>query len=169
MSMNWNCKKVVSHLHAYVDGEIPREFMRGIEDHLRKCQACRGQLERLYQVGEMLDSLTAAPLPRGFAARVMAEAQRKRRVAEKKKSTPALQWQPLRWLFDLSFAMRLATCVMIFLAYFLGAYMSSELSIPRNIQTAHSESLEGLEWFSPTPPSSLGSAYLGMASYASDK
>lgn len=166
--MNWNCKKIVSHLHAYVDGEIPRESVRGIEDHLRKCPVCRGQLERMYQVGEMLDSLAVAPLPQGFAARVMAEAQRKTCVAEKKKSR-ALPWQPVRWLFDLSFAMRLTTCVMIFLACFLGAYMSSVLSIPRNIPTAHSESLEGLEWFSPTPPSSLGSAYLSMASNESDK
>ena len=167
--MNRTCKKIVSHLHAYVDGEIPRELMRGIEDHLRKCPACRGQLERIYQVGGMLDSFAVAPPPQGFAARVMAEAQRKTHVAEKKKSTTALLWQPVRWLFDLSFAMRLVTCVMIFLACFLGAYMSSELSIPRNIPTAHSESLEGLEWFSPTPPSSLGSAYLSIASNSSDK
>jgi anti-sigma factor RsiW len=166
--MNWNCKKVLSHLNAYVDGEIPRELMPGLEDHLGNCPVCREELERIHQVGEMLDRLAVAPLPQGFAARAMAEAQRKTRAAEENKSR-ALPWQPVRWLFDLSFAMRLATCVTIFLACFLGAYMSSELSIPRNIPSVHSESLESLEWFSPTPPSSLGSAYLSMASSESDK
>jgi hypothetical protein len=61
--------------------------------------------------------------------------------------------------------MRVAACAMVFLACLLGMFMSKELSLSGNRQTpfAEAENLDGLEWFSPTPPASLGSAYLTLA------
>ena len=70
-----NCKKVLSRLHAYLDGEMPAKLMREMEEHLGVCPSCRSQVEHIRQVDDMLDSLTVPPLPEEFAARIMAEAQ----------------------------------------------------------------------------------------------
>ncbi len=160
-----NCDSVLSRLHAYVDGELPPEFMREIEQHLEICSACRDQVVHIRLVGDVLDSLAVPPMPQGLAACVMEEARARARLAGEKKSFPLLGWQPVRWLFDLSFSMRLAACSMVFLACLLGVFMSKELYMSRNIQTAsaNAQNLEGFEWFSPTPPASLGSAYVSLA------
>jgi anti-sigma factor RsiW len=164
--MPMNCKKVLFRLHAYVDGEMPAELMREMDEHLGACPACRRQVERIRQVGNILDSLSAPPLPRGFSARVMAEAKRRSLSAKEKKSFLPVQWQPLRWLFgDLSVPMRLAACGIVLLACLFGMFMSKELSLSGSqaAAVAEAENLDGFEWFSPTPPASLGSAYLTLA------
>jgi anti-sigma factor RsiW len=165
-----NCKQVLARLHAYVDGEIPAGLMRGIEEHLDVCPSCRGQVERIRQVGTILDSLSIPPLPSEFAARVLAEARRRTPLVKEKKAFFPLEWQPLRWLFDLSVSMRLAACAMVLLACLLGMLMSKEVSMSGNHQTlvAEAENLDGFEWFDPTPPASLGSAYLALASTTAD-
>jgi len=161
-----NCKKVISRLQAYVDKEMPVELIREMDEHLGACPACRSQAERIRQVGDVLDSLAVPPLPQGFSARVMAEARKRAPLAKEKKSFFPLARQPLQWLLELSAPMRLAACAMVLLACLLGMFMSKELSLSGNRQTsvAETESLDGFEWFSPTPPVSLGSVYLTYAS-----
>ncbi len=161
-----NCKMVLSRLQAYVDGEVPAGLMREMDEHLDACPSCRSQVERIREVGNILDSLSVPPLPEGFSARVMAEARRRAPVAEKRKSLFPLEWQPLRWLLELSVPMRIAACTVVLMACLLGMFMSRELSLSGNQRTsvAETENLDGFEWFSPTPPASLGSAYLTLAS-----
>ncbi|HQN20286.1 MAG TPA: zf-HC2 domain-containing protein [Syntrophobacteraceae bacterium] len=160
-----NCKEVLSRLQVYVDGEMPAGLMREMDKHLDVCPSCRGQVERIRAVGNILGSLSVPPLPEGFSARVMAEARRRAPVAEKRKSFFPMDWQPLRWLLDLSVPMRLAASTVVLLACLLGMFMSRELSLSGNQRTsvAETESLDGFEWFSPTPPTSLGSAYITLA------
>ncbi len=160
------CKKVLSRLHAYLDGEMPTRLMREVEMHLGTCQSCRNQVERIHQVGDMLDSLNIPPLPPGFSARVMAKARNRGAFTKGKRSFFPLEWQPLRWFLDLSVSMRLAACAMALLACLLGMFMSRDLSrsaTPRS-SIAEAENLDGFEWFSPTPPTSLAEAYLALAS-----
>lgn len=161
-----HCKKVLSRLQAYVDGEVPAGIMREMDEHLDACPSCRGQIERIRAVGEILNGLSVPPLPEGFSARVMAEARRRAPLAEKRKSFFPLEWQPLRWLLDLSVPMRVAACTVVLMACLLGMFMSREVSLSGNQQTSivETENLDGFEWFSPTPPASLGSAYLTLAS-----
>jgi anti-sigma factor (TIGR02949 family) len=168
--MLMNCKKVLSRLHAYLDGEMPKKLMREMDEHLGACPSCRGQADRIRQVDSMLDNLNVPPLPPGFAARVMAEARRRDPLVKGKKSFFPLGLQPLQWLLDLSTSMRLAACAMFLLACLLGMFMSKELSLSGNRQTtvAEAENLDGFEWFSPTPPASLGSAYLTLASTSTE-
>lgn len=160
-----NCKKVFFRLHAYVDGEMPAELMREMDEHLGACPACRDQVERIRQARDILDSLSIPPVPQGFSDRVMAEAKRRAPDLKERKSLLPVQRQSFRWLFgDLSVPMRLAACGMVLLACLLGMFMSKELSISGNqaASVAEAENLDGFEWFSPTPPSSLGSAYLTL-------
>jgi anti-sigma factor RsiW len=160
-----HCKKVLSRLQAYVDGEVPAGFMREMDEHLDACPSCRSQVERIRAVGNILDSLSAPPLPEGFSARVMAEARRRVPVAEKRKSFFYLDWQPLRWLLDLSAPMRVAACAVVLMACLLGMFMSKTVSLSSSRQpsAAAAENMDGFEWFGPTPPASLGSAYLTLA------
>jgi anti-sigma factor RsiW len=169
--MVMNCKKALSRLHPYLDGELPPELMRQMEEHLDVCPSCRGQAERIRHLEGMLDKLSVPLLPAGFAARVMAEAHRKApRVPEKQSFFP-LGWHPLQWLFELSVPMRLAAGTMILLACLLGMFMSRDLSLSDRSRAtvAEAENLDGFEWFSPTPPASLGSVYLTLASSTPDE
>jgi anti-sigma factor RsiW len=160
-----NCKKVLFRLHAYLDGEVPAKLLRQIEEHLSSCPSCRSQVERIRQMQDMIEGLSVPPLPQEFAARIMAKAQREVLFAKEKRSLLSSDWQPFQWLLDLSAPMRLATCVVVFLACLLGISMSKELSLSGNPQNlvAQTENIDGFEWFSPTPPASLGSAYLALA------
>jgi anti-sigma factor RsiW len=160
-----NCKKVLSRLHAYLDGELPATLMREMEAHLGSCPSCSNQAERIRQMDVVLDSFTVPPLPQGFSTRVMAEARRRAWSAPERRPFPGVGWLPLRWLADLTVPMRLAACAMVLIASLLGLFMSRDLSSSGSPQAsvAAAEYLDGLEWFSPTPPSSLSSAYLTLA------
>ena len=160
-----NCKEVLFNLHAYLDGEMTAKLMREMDEHLGACPSCRRQVEHIHQLGDILDSLTVPPLPNEFAARVMAEARRKAPLVTEKKSFFPLEWQPLRWLLDLSVPMRLAACAMVFLGCLLGMFMSKEISLSGNRQATftEAENLDGFEGFSPTPPALVGSADLDAA------
>jgi anti-sigma factor RsiW len=160
-----NCKKVLSHLHAYVDGEMPARLMREMEEHLGACPPCRSQVERIRQVDGMLDSIAVPHLPQGFSTRVMAEARRRALPVPEKRPLWGLDWMPLPWFADLTVPMRLAACAMVLLACLLGMFMSRDLSLSGSPRAAvvEAENLDGFEWFSPTPPTSLGSAYLTLA------
>lgn len=157
-----NCEKVLSRLNAYLDGEMPEKLMREMEEHLSTCPSCSRQGERIRQMADFLDCLTAPPLPQEFSTRVMTEAKRRSPPVN---ATMLLGSWRLQWLFDLSVPMRVAACGMVLLASLLGMLMSKELSLSGNRQVlvAESENLGGFEWFSPTPPESLGSAYFTLA------
>jgi anti-sigma factor RsiW len=160
-----NCKKVLFRLHAYLDGEVPAKLIREIEQHLSTCPSCLSQVERIRQVHDMFEGLSVPPLPQEFAARVMIRAQREVPFAKGKRSIFHLDWQPFQWLLDLSTPMRLAACAVVFLACLFGMFMSKELSLSgnRQILVAQTDNIDGFEWFGPTPPASLGSAYLTLA------
>lgn len=162
-----SCKKILSQLDAYIDGELPRKRRREVEEHLARCQACRGQLDKLEQVGGILDFIDVPSLPEGFAARVMAEARTVKvlSVQEKRPFWPP-DWSPFRWFVELSRPMRTAVCSAALLACLLGILLSEEFSLPDSRQkaVASAETLAGFEWFNPTPPASLGAAYLSLAS-----
>jgi anti-sigma factor RsiW len=164
------CTKVLSRLHAYVDGEMPAKLMSDMEEHLGTCPLCRIQVERIRGIHKVLDSLTVPPLPGEFKARVMTEARRRALPAREKKFLFLPDRQPLQRLSDLSVSMYLAACAMVLLACLLGLFMGrevSQLEVPQAV-AANTESLDGIEWFSPTPPTSLSSAYLTFALTSSE-
>ena len=161
-----NCGEILSLLDAYHDEELSNQRRREVETHLAACRACREVHEGLGEVGDMLDSLDAPPLPHGFAARVVAEARNRRLPAiQPPRPFAPIDWWPLRWLGELSAPMRMAACGALLLACLLGMYMSKEFSLRQSRQTlvAAADELEGFEWFNPTPPASLGAAYLNLA------
>jgi len=160
------CKKILSHLDAYADHELPLSQNREIEDHLKCCGMCRIAFEQILQVEGFLDALDVLPVPQAFAACVMAEAREKALPGAEKKPFFAWDWFWLQWLKELPVPVRLAACTMVLLAFFLGVTMSREISLSgsRQATTSGEAGMEGFEWFSPAPPESLQHTYMILAS-----
>jgi len=56
------CPKIVNLLGRYADGECSPEERRRVEEHLRKCPACRSELEELRRI-ETMSRQTVPPDP----------------------------------------------------------------------------------------------------------
>lgn len=158
-------------LGAYLDGELNPQESEAIAKHLADCATCSAALEEIRRLVPALLTLDAPPLPSGLTVRILAEARRRTALGtpERISVSPGF-WPPHRWLQELSVPMRVAACAVVLLAFVLGLTMGREVSLfgsPRGIAPIE-ESLDGFEWFSPTPPLSLGSAYLTMASASRD-
>ena len=161
------CFKYRNRLGTYLDGELNQQESEAIARHLAKCVTCQAALQEIRRLGPALLTLDAPPSPPDLTARILAEARGRKIVFTPERSSFSRKlWPPHRWLEDLSVPMRIAACAMVLLAFLLGVTMGREVSLsgkPRVVASSE-ESLEGFEWFSPTPPRSLGSAYLTMAS-----
>ncbi|GBE12690.1 hypothetical protein BMS3Abin13_00982 [bacterium BMS3Abin13] len=152
------CRKVISYLNAYADGELPEELRLVVKDHIAVCKTCRGRLEEIQGIDVLFQgTLSVPPVPDGLAARIMAEARRRQSVVAPKRS----EWNPLQWIAGLSAPMRIAACATVLLAFVAGlsldgGWMSGQGS------SEPEKNLSGLEWFDPAPPGSIGSIYIAM-------
>jgi anti-sigma factor RsiW len=160
--MEMNCKKALRAMNAYLDGELSHSAGIELERHIKGCQGCRDRLEILRQVETLLDDWVAPPLPQGFAVWVSAAAQERLALKKGRRGSPASNWLPFRWLAERSVPIRIAACGVALLACLLGLFLSKDLSLSLDRRTAAAggESIEGFEWFSPTPPASVGYAYV---------
>jgi len=158
------CKKIISYLNAYVDGELPKRMRCIVESHLMACESCRGRVEDIRRMDELFQgTLPVPPVPDGLAARIMAEARRRQTACAPKRSLAPLEWSPFRWIAELSTPMRLAACVTVLLAFVVGLSLDGRDVTRRNVLIEQGKDLYGLEWFAPAPPGSIGSIYIAMA------
>ena len=157
-----NCKKAHRAMNAYLDGELSHSGGIELQRHIQGCQQCRDRLEILRKLETLLDDWVAPPLPQSFALRVSVAAQRRLALKKGRRGFPATDWPPLRWFAERSVPIRTAAFGVALLACLLGLFLSRELSVSQNRQTAATGgvSLEGFEWFSPTPLASVGYAYV---------
>ncbi|HHS98546.1 MAG TPA: hypothetical protein ENK08_11775 [Chloroflexi bacterium] len=72
------CEQARSLMMAYLDGEpVDQE---ALADHIARCPECREAWERLRAVERLLREAPVASAPTGFAGRVLARVDRRRRV-----------------------------------------------------------------------------------------
>lgn len=156
-----SCVKYRKYLGAYMDGELKARKRRAVSAHLAKCAACHMALEDLRRLAPVMHALEVPPVPAGLADHVMGLA----RTRATQFKGPAV-WSPLEWWRMVSVPLRFAASFTVLLAFFLGLSMGREVFLSGNDQVAAAGavSVEGFEWFSQTPPASLGSAYLMLAS-----
>ena len=157
------CKKIISYLNAYVDGELPERQRFIVEAHLTTCEACRRRLEELRGIGELFQGTLSVPtMPDGLAARIMAEARRKQPTGIPGRRSLLLDWNLLEWIAGLSAPMRLATCATVLLAVVMGWSLVGRWPAQEGLNREQGRNLYGLEWFAPAPPDSIGSVYIAM-------
>ena len=126
----------------------------------------RGKAAKVFQrntasLAPVMHALEVPPVPAGLADHVMALART--RAARPQRS---VTWSSLEWWRMVSVPLRLAACATVLLAFFLGVALGRGAFVSGNNQStvAGASSMEGFEWFSQTPPASLGSTYLMLAS-----
>ena len=64
------CSQVLSLLSRYLDGDLPREVGRLVEEHLSGCTGCSSHMEELVEAVRALNSLERIAAPQGFLSRV---------------------------------------------------------------------------------------------------
>jgi hypothetical protein len=87
------CDDVRRYLSAYVDGELSDLLQEAVENHVKSCDACAKELERLVRVVEQTqDAVTELPAPETFTASVM------ERVRAASRTQWARAWWSALWL-----------------------------------------------------------------------
>jgi len=157
-----SCLRYRNRLGAYLDGELSPRRSKTVSAHVARCKACRVALEELRRLAPVMHALEVPPVPAGLADHVMARA----RTSALRSHMEPVTWSPLEWWRMVSAPLRLAACATVLLAFFLGVALGRGEFVFGNKQTtvAGTASMEGFEWFSQTPPASLGSTYLMLAS-----
>lgn len=157
----WSCVRYRNRVGAYLDGEMSLKQSKAVAAHVARCKACRVTLEDLRRLAPVIHALEVPPVPAGLVDHVMALA-RTRAICPQMPVT----WSPLEWWRMVSAPLRLAACATVLLAFFIGITIGRDVFFSGNRQatTAGVASLDGFEWFGQTPPASLGSTYLMLAS-----
>jgi len=68
----------ISKISAYHDGELPPAEAQRLEAHLRECQSCRRELQRLRALSAWLSSVPAPRVPRALLDRLRREVRPRR-------------------------------------------------------------------------------------------
>ena len=61
------CREVQERLSAYLDNELDSTLLRGLADHLNRCDTCRQQLQGLRDLDGMVKALPKHRMPPEFA------------------------------------------------------------------------------------------------------
>ncbi|MFW8602255.1 anti-sigma factor family protein [Desulfobacterota bacterium M19] len=158
------CEEISACLNAYADDELPDDQRRTVDRHIVNCGPCRERCEEITATGALLrNALPVPPPPDDLAARIVAEARRRRPADVAGRPAFFTAWNPCRWLTELSTAMRLAACVTVFLALGTGLSLTGGPVNGGHRPAAPAQKLYGLEWFSPVLPGSIGSIYISIA------
>ena len=162
--MTMRCRRVISHLNAYADGELTQKSRRTIRNHLAGCETCRKRLEDIHGLEAVLTgTLPVPPVPDGFTAGVLAAAQNRiRPAAAPRRILPSIITAGFRWIAEISAPMRIAACVTVLLAVAAGWSLNGGRLTGGGMRDEPNENLYGIEWFDPAPPGSIGSSYIAV-------
>lgn len=161
--MNKKCKKILPYLNAYLDGEVSERLRHTLDSHLATCESCRGRLDEIRGVARLFeDTLPVPPVPDRLAMQIMAEAQKRRSARVSKKHFPPLAWNPVQWSLELSASIRFAAFATLLLTFIAVLFFNVGNVTETGVNIEAGNDLYGIEWFSPTPPGSIGSIYLAM-------
>ncbi len=155
-----HCEDVLKQLKAFSSGQLPAGVRQAVQVHLTECGACRAALGRIDPVAASLARVQTPPVPLGFAARVMAVAQR-RRQAE-----PIPTWNLLRWWRLTSASMHLAAAAVLAVGLTAGLMMGWTV-VPSARQMASATQSDPLSTYqldvlSEAPNGSLAGSYLTL-------
>lgn len=145
-----NAKRLIS---PYMDGELDTDLKQSLRTHMDNCAKCGSEFDEAVKLRGLLARAERFKAPYGFATRVMANA-----AADK---TGGRAWMPL----FAKFAETVVVLAMVAAGIISGGFLLNGLA-PENNGFASSFSLE---LFEPTPPGSIGGAYLAMMETGHEK
>ena len=73
------CNMAVASIHEYLDGDLPREELMRLRQHLQGCSACSSRLDALEKTNAFLQSLPVESPPSYLADRIMKSLPKARR------------------------------------------------------------------------------------------
>ncbi len=76
-----NCNAAVASIHEYLDGDLPREEVSRLQQHLQSCPSCSSRLDTLEKTNALLQALPAEAPPSYLTDRIMKSLPKTRRPA----------------------------------------------------------------------------------------
>ena len=132
------CQKVRKMISPYIDEELTSREREEVGLHLKGCQECRKEMENILTLHQLFASAERFEAPNGFATRVAAGIREEEARGDV-------------WAF---------ACVVLIVGIISGSLLTGgERTTFRNadVQTTFS-----LDVFEPTPPDSVGGAYVRL-------
>lgn len=84
------CSRIKRRLSAFLDGEVSEQERQFIKEHLKSCEHCQIELEKLSQVSDILDIIQEIEVSPYFITRL------KQRIADQKQKSlirlPLTEW-----------------------------------------------------------------------------
>jgi anti-sigma factor RsiW len=156
-----SCVRIRKRLGAYLDGELNDRETGAVDTHVATCETCRATVEELRRLAPAMHAVKVPPVPPGLADQVMARARARLATPRRPVTRNSLQW----WQ-SVSTPLRFGACATLLLAFLFGLTIGRGDFLSGNEQTIAdgAAGMEGFEWFSQTPPASLGSTYIVIAS-----
>ncbi|MFC5531007.1 zf-HC2 domain-containing protein [Cohnella yongneupensis] len=75
------CNIAVASIHEYLDGDLPRDEIKHLQEHLQSCAACSTRLDALEKTNAFVQSLPAEAPPSYLSDRIMKSLPKSRRPA----------------------------------------------------------------------------------------
>lgn len=73
------CRKAISLIHDYFDGDLGTEGKRQLREHLQLCESCRKRFYQLEKTEALIRSLPAVPVSEEIGERIMANLPKPKR------------------------------------------------------------------------------------------
>lgn len=148
------CSKTHKFISLYIDGELPGQDMKALEDHIKVCPKCWAEFEEGKELHNLFAQTEEFKAPYGFHTRVMAN----------------ISSGKIRGFSRFPVFVRLAEAVVIIVVIAFGIFSGSLMikgypqDKARNVMASLS-----LDVFDPTPPDSIGGVYLTMTEVRNEK
>jgi len=148
------CSKAHKLISSYIDGELPEQDMKTLEDHMEVCLNCRTEFEENRELHNMFINVDGFKAPYGFHTRVMAN----------------LSAGKIRESSRIPLFAGFAEAVVIIVVIALGV-LSGSFLIKGNMPDKARDVIASLslDVFDPAPPGSLAGAYLAMTEVRDEK
>ena len=148
-----NCRRIRKMISPYIDDELSPGRRATVAMHLLGCEECRKEMEETRALHELFASAERSPAPYGFATRVAAQlqGQEAREGLWARLSAHAVVVRCI----EVAFA-----CAVLIIGIMSGSRLVSQEGPARG--SADIRTTFSLDVFEPTPPDSIGGAYVRM-------
>ena len=149
-----NCSKAHKLISPYIDGELPDQDMKSLEDHMKVCHKCREEFDEGKELHNLFANADKFRVPYGFQTRVMTNISSGKIIGFSR--YPVF--------------VRLAEAVVIIVVMAFGI-LSGSLMIKGYPQDKARTVIASfsLDVFDSAPPDSLAGAYLAMTEVRNEK